>query len=131
MMSDHPLYMTLIKEEAQAVIGQVHSDPQLQCDLLSYQRFEPDKYVGIFDAGPIFSAPRNAIALCQQIKSVTLTTNTADTATQTYLLGMAADTDFNASIVQGVLQGEILMQSQENIDLLHGRQGQYLFCVAL
>ncbi|PKH02833.1 arginine N-succinyltransferase [Psychromonas sp. MB-3u-54] len=131
MMPYHPLYVTLINEEAQAVMGLVHNEAQLQCDLLSEQGFEPDKYVEIFDAGPILSAPRNAISLCQQIKSVTLTINTTDAATQTYLLGMADNNDFKACIVQGVLQGERLMLSQENIEQLNLCQKPRLFCVAL
>ena len=131
MMPYHPLYVTLIDEEAQAVMGLVHSDAQLQCELLSEQGFEPDKYVEIFDAGPILSVPRNAIPLCQQIKSVTLAVNKGNAATQTYLLGMADNNDFRACIVQGVLQGGQLFLSQENIALLNCRQVQRIFCVAL
>lgn len=131
MMPYHPLYVTLIDEEAQAVMGLVHSDAQLQCDLLSGQGFEPDKYIEIFDAGPILSAPRNAISLCRQIKSVSLAINTTETATKTYLLGMADNNNFKACIVQGVLQGERLMLSPENIEQLNLKQPPRLFCVAL
>jgi len=131
MMPYHPLYVTLINQEAQAVMGRVHSDAQLQCDLLSGQGFAPDKYVEIFDAGPIFSAPRDALSLCQQIKSVTLTSSMTETATQTYLLGMADNNDFKACIVQGVLQGELLMLSPQNLEQLNLRHKARVFCVML
>jgi len=131
MMPYHPLYVTLIDEEAQAVMGMVHRDAQLQCDLLSEQGFEPDKYVEIFDAGPILIAPRNAISLSQQIKSVTLAVNRSDAVTQTYLLGMADHNDFKACIVQGVLQGGELLLSQETIAELNCYHEQPLYCVSL
>jgi len=94
---------------------------------LSEQGFEPDKFVEIFDVGQILSAPRNANSLCQQIKSVTLTINTADTVTQTYLLGMAENKDFKACIMQAVLKVENLMLSLQNIEQLNLPQAPCVF----
>ncbi|TEW54152.1 arginine N-succinyltransferase [Psychromonas sp. RZ22] len=131
MMPYHPLYVTLINEEAQAVMGMEHSEAQLQCDLLSNEGFEPDKYIEIFDAGPILTAPRNAISLCQKIKSVSLAINTTHLPTQHYLLGMAENNSFKAYIVEGVLQGQQLMLSQQNKEQIKLSHGQNVFCVAL
>ncbi len=58
LMPHHSLYVPLIDEQAQAVMGQVHPDAQLQYELLSQQGFNGDKYVEVFDAGPIMTASK-------------------------------------------------------------------------
>lgn len=66
LMPHYPLYVPLFAEEAQAVMGQVHPKAELQCNLLSCQGFEPDKYIEIFDGGPILSARANTLNIWQQ-----------------------------------------------------------------
>lgn len=58
LMPHHPLYVSLLAEEAQAVMGQVHPDASLQFELLVEQGFEADDYIEIFDAGPVLTARR-------------------------------------------------------------------------
>jgi len=131
MMPYHPLYVALINEEAQAVMGLVHKDAELQCSLLCEQGFEADKYVEIFDAGPILTAQRNALFLSQKIQQVKLTIIASNNALQTYLIGLADGNSFKACLVQGVLQGNQLQVSQDNIEQLNLSQELRIFCIKL
>jgi len=134
MMPYHPLYVALIDEEAQAVMGLVHQNAVLQCSLLSEQGFEADKHVEIFDAGPILTAPRNALSLCQKVQQVKLSAIN-DIATnkclQTFLIGLAEGNSFKACLVQAFLQGNKLLLSQENIELLNITPEHRVFCIKL
>jgi arginine N-succinyltransferase len=68
LMPHHPLYVSLLAEEAQAVMGQVHPDAELQFEILTSDGFEADDFVEIFDAGPIVTARRNTLMSWQQSK---------------------------------------------------------------
>jgi len=131
MMPYHPLYVALINEEAQAAMGLVHKDAALQCSLLSGQGFEADKYVEIFDAGPILTAQRNALSICQKIQQIKLTNLTCNSPLQTYLVGLAEGSSFKACLLKGVLTGNQLQVSQDEIDLLNVSSDHRIFCVKL
>jgi len=131
MMPYHPLYVPLIDEEAQAVMGLVHKDAELQCSLLSDQGFEADKYVEIFDAGPILTAQRNALSLCQKVQQIKLIHIESNLPLQTYLIGLAEGNSFKACLVQGVLKGNQLQVSEDNLEQLNISAEQRVFCIKL
>jgi arginine N-succinyltransferase len=131
MMPYHPLYVALINEEAQAVMGLVHKEAELQCNLLSEQGFEPDKYVEIFDSGPILIAQRNALSVNQNIKKVELTLIINTTILRTYLIGIAEGNSFKACLVQGLLEGGKLHISQQNIEQINLSSEQKVYCIKL
>ena len=56
LMPRHPIYVPLMPAEAQAVIGQVHSNTQPALELLEREGFRHKGYVDIFDAGPTLEA---------------------------------------------------------------------------
>ncbi|SIO92546.1 arginine N-succinyltransferase [Vibrio spartinae] len=109
LMPHHPLYVPLIHEEAQAVMGQVHPDAALQCGLLSDQGFEPDKYVEIFDAGPILTANRNTLDLWQHHKLCRVKVVESLPQRRKYLIGVSHETDFRAVMGEGWLEGSTLL----------------------
>jgi len=131
MMPYHPLYVPLIDEEAQAVMGLVHEEAELQCSLLSDQGFEADKYVEIFDSGPILTAPRNALSLCQKAQQVKLTSIESNQPLQTYLIGLAEGNDFKACLVQALLKGNQLQISEDDLEQLNINAEQRVFCIKL
>lgn len=55
LMPRHPLYIPLLPVEAQAVIGQVHTDTLPALRLLQSEGFDFTGMVDIFEAGPIVS----------------------------------------------------------------------------
>lgn len=66
LMPHHPIYVPLLSEEAQAVMGQVHPRSQLPYQMLSNEGFEADKFVDIFDAGPVVCVKRNMARTVRQ-----------------------------------------------------------------
>ncbi|MBP0047146.1 arginine N-succinyltransferase [Marinobacterium sp. AK62] len=56
LMPRHPIYIHLLPEAAQAVIGEVHPNTRPACQLLKSQGFRYENYVDIFDAGPTLAA---------------------------------------------------------------------------
>lgn len=51
-----PIYANLLPDEAQAVIGELHTDSRRAYDLLVEEGFRDEDYVDIFDAGPTIHA---------------------------------------------------------------------------
>jgi arginine N-succinyltransferase len=60
VMPVDPLYVPLLSEDAQRVMGEPHASARLpyQCHL--DEGFEPDRFIDIFDAGPILTATLDA-----------------------------------------------------------------------
>lgn len=52
LMPKHPIYLSLLPEDAKEVIGKVHRDTAPDLRLLYQEGFEFDNHVDIFDAGP-------------------------------------------------------------------------------
>jgi arginine N-succinyltransferase len=62
LMPRHPLYIPLLRPEAQAVIGKPHPESARAVTNLEAQGFEFANMVDIFDAGPVYSCERDEIA---------------------------------------------------------------------
>lgn len=52
----YPIYANLLPDEAQAVIGELHTDSRPAYNLLIEEGFRDEDYVDIFDAGPTIHA---------------------------------------------------------------------------
>jgi arginine N-succinyltransferase len=61
LMPRHPIYVPLLPEEAQAVIGQVHPQTLPALKLLQSEGFRISDMVDIFEAGPVVTADRDEI----------------------------------------------------------------------
>jgi arginine N-succinyltransferase len=64
LMPRHPIYVGLLPQEAQQVIGQVHQNTKPALKMLESEGFIHKGYIDLFDAGPTVEAQ------LQQIKSV-------------------------------------------------------------
>ncbi|MGJ8682376.1 arginine N-succinyltransferase [Paraglaciecola sp.] len=56
LMPKHPIYVSLLSKQAQAVIGKVHEKTKPALQLLEQEGFSCRGYVDIFDAGPTVEA---------------------------------------------------------------------------
>ncbi|HTH62885.1 MAG TPA: arginine N-succinyltransferase [Paraburkholderia sp.] len=56
VMPAYPLYVPLLPVSAQRVLGEVDPGARLAYDIHLEEGFEPDRYVDIFDAGPVLTA---------------------------------------------------------------------------
>jgi arginine N-succinyltransferase len=98
LMPHHPLYVPLLAEEAQAAVGQVHSDADLQFEMLTHDGFEADDFVEIFDAGPIVTARRNTLTSWQQSKMAVVDIGMPEMSDQQVLIINDQLTDFRAIV---------------------------------
>lgn len=56
LMPRSPIYVSLLAEDAQWALGQLHPDGQVPFGILAEEGFDVDSYVDIFDGGPIAEA---------------------------------------------------------------------------
>lgn len=56
LMPRSPIYVSLLAEDAQWAMGQLHPDGELPFGILVAEGFDVDSYVDIFDGGPIAEA---------------------------------------------------------------------------
>lgn len=61
LMPKHPIYVPLLPEEAQAVIGQTHEQSRPALRLLESEGFKSNGMVDIFEAGPVVICPAEQI----------------------------------------------------------------------
>ncbi len=61
LMPQHPVYIDLLPESAQAVIGQVHERTRPALRMLESEGLRYEGYVDIFDGGPTVAAPVDAL----------------------------------------------------------------------
>ncbi|WP_087017596.1 arginine N-succinyltransferase [Thaumasiovibrio subtropicus] len=61
LMPKHPIYVSLLSKEAQAVIGHVHDNTRPALRLLEQEGFSCRGYVDIFDGGPTVECERRHI----------------------------------------------------------------------
>ncbi|MDZ4850883.1 MAG: arginine N-succinyltransferase [Pirellulaceae bacterium] len=68
LMPRHPIYLSLLPEEVQAVIGRVHTQTQPALAMLESEGFQSTDEIDIFDAGPCVRAS------LQEIRTLRLAT---------------------------------------------------------
>jgi arginine N-succinyltransferase len=56
LMPRSPIYVSLLSQDAQWAMGQLHPDGELPFGILAAEGFDVDSYVDIFDGGPIAEA---------------------------------------------------------------------------
>lgn len=61
LMPHYPLYVPLLDEAAQQVMGEVHPESQITFDVLMREGFDTDRYIDIFDGGPTLTARTSSI----------------------------------------------------------------------
>jgi arginine N-succinyltransferase len=70
LMPKHPIYITLLPKEAQAVIGLVHEQTRPALRLLESEGFAWTGMVDMFDAGPIVTCPLREIRVVRESKKL-------------------------------------------------------------
>ncbi len=70
LMPHYPIYVPLLPDEAQEVMGQVYPRAQINFDILMREGFETDHYIDIFDGGPTLHARTTSIRSISQSRVV-------------------------------------------------------------
>lgn len=73
LMPKHPIYVDLLSAEAKAVIGVTHKLGGGARKLLEWEGFTYDRYIDIFDGGPLMSVPTRQARSARESRSVKVT----------------------------------------------------------
>jgi arginine N-succinyltransferase len=65
LMPSYPLYVPLLPDSAQRVVGEPHPNAVSTYAIHLEEGLEPDRYVDIFDAGPVLSA---RLSMCRSVR---------------------------------------------------------------
>lgn len=107
LMPHYPIYVPLLSQEAQAAIGQVNDNAHLQHQLLTDQGFRSNKYVEIFDAGPIVTAQANSLDMWQFCFMAHVEQGDVQVGSKKYLLGFAHMDGFSTAMVRAHVSGDL------------------------
>ena len=72
LMPRTPIYVALLAESAQAVMGQPHPTGRAALRMLEEEGFRYDRYIDIFDGGPTVTAPTDQIRTIRQCSADTV-----------------------------------------------------------
>lgn len=86
LMPQFPIYLPLLAEEAQGVLGKPHQYTLPAMKLLLQEGFRYKNYIHIFDAGPVLEAEISDIRTINLSREMVVTSITDDVMSQRYLL---------------------------------------------
>lgn len=100
LMPRSPIYVSLLAEDAQWAMGQLHPDGELPFGILVAEGFDVDSYVDIFDGGPIAEARVAMLKTVVSALDVDVRTAT-DLAGEACLVANTERTGFCATLALG------------------------------
>ncbi|MCU1715864.1 arginine/ornithine succinyltransferase subunit alpha [Pseudomonas sp. 5P_3.1_Bac2] len=123
LMPHYPIYVPLLPDEAQEVMGQVHPRAQVSFDILTREGFETDHYIDIFDGGPTLHARTSGIRSIAHSQQVAVSVVSAASAvvkgTRQYVVSNGGLQDFRAIVLTlDWLPGQPVALSQAAAQLL-------------
>lgn len=72
LMPHYPVYVPLLPEAAREVIGQLHPAASAAFDILATEGFELDRYIDIFDGGPVLEAHASRLRTVSTARTLTV-----------------------------------------------------------
>jgi arginine N-succinyltransferase len=101
VMPSYPLYVPLLPPEAQRVLGEPDDGALLAYDIHLEEGFEPDRFVDIFDAGPVLTVAveRSASVLANEVRAVRTAQDDAGTSGTPYLIAAGGAHAFRCALV--------------------------------
>ena len=123
LMPKHPVYLSLLPESAQAVVGGVHESARSLAALLENDGFHFENHVDIFDAGRVMEA--HTATLKGVAGSVLLTAAEAQPAHDAtgWWIASGDGADFRATVATGTQEGECLLLPAEILQRVGGTAG--------
>ncbi|HEY0065472.1 MAG TPA: arginine N-succinyltransferase [Telluria sp.] len=136
LMPHYPVYVPLLPGDAQAAMGQIHSDGELAFNLLTEEGFEADDYIDIFDGGPILQAHKNGLrsfsgSMLRRVENAE-PGNSADMMV-TYAVAASNEQNFRAITVScpSLDAGDAVFLPQDAQDALMVAPGDNVICVRI
>ncbi len=127
LMPDHPIYLNLLPQAAQEVIGHTHASTVPAMTILLREGFKHNQTVHIFDAGPTLEVARDKIRTLARSQLMPLTITTEELHNHHVLLANT-QLDFRATISSATLNTaeQTCHLSPLTADLLHLSNGDFV-----
>lgn len=127
LMPRNPIYIKLLSEEAQAVIGQPHQSTIPAMSILQKEGFRFNNYVDIFDAGPTIESPLSDIKTIALSRIMKVKNISDEVSSKNYLLANT-QMDFRATINFALINKEdnTCIISRNTAELLEVKRGDTL-----
>lgn len=114
LMPKYPIYVNLLSQAAQDVIGEVHPSTKPAIALLEQEGFRYKDYVDIFDAGPTVECPVEHIETVRQSQAVVIRIGELAAPALQYLLANTSTTNYRAGVVTAHLhEGELFLDAEQ------------------
>lgn len=127
LMPGYPIYVPMLGDAAQEVIGQVHPSAQAIFDVLMREGFETDNYVDIFDGGPVVHARTSELRSTRNSQLVQVEVGTPTQPNGSWLVANQHLGNFRAACLDlAWVADEPLVLSQRDADLLQVTTGDRL-----
>lgn len=127
LLPGYPLYVPMLPDAAQEVIGQVRPASQMVYDILMQEGFESDNYIDILDGGPVVQTKTAELTSvrCSEVASVVI--GQPPTPTGTWLVANERVRDFRACLCPlAWTPGEPLVLDAQLAELLKVAEGDTL-----
>ncbi|WP_286240922.1 arginine N-succinyltransferase [Neptuniibacter halophilus] len=133
LMPKYSIYIHLLPEEAQAVIGRVHANTEPARRMLENEGFRFENYVDIFDAGPTLTAPLEKIRAIRESRyaKVRLLNQPLSDNEPLFLISNTRTREFRCCICPIVQRQGIAEISTEAAELLQIIEGDTIRLVEL
>lgn len=123
LMPQHPIYVAMLSQEAQEVIGQVHPKTKPALSMLKREGFRYQNYVDIFDAGPTIEVPKDQIKTYRSSKLMKVKVGKPlavdSSMLETLMVSNRKLEDFRTVIVESDFDSDTLLVSQETLNSLN------------
>jgi arginine N-succinyltransferase len=131
LMPKTPIYVGLLAESAQAVMGQPHPSGRAALRMLEEEGFTYDRYLDIFDGGPTVTAPTDHIRTVHESTSETVGDISQEGGRTKMLLGAGRLREFRAcsASVKRMRNGRLCIDRQA-AELLEIGAGDEVLAVA-
>lgn len=127
LMPGYPIYVPMLSDAAQEVIGQVHSSAQAIFDVLMREGFETDNYVDIFDGGPVVHARTGELRSARDSRLVEVQVGSPGAVTGSWLVANERIGDFRAACLDlAWTADEPLVLCQRDAELMQVTSGDRL-----
>ena len=118
----HLIYVDLLPDAARAVIGQTHKDGAGARKLLEWEGFHYDRYIDIFDGGPLVSAWTENIRTLNESRPVTVRAATTTGGVQG-IVSTDNFEDFRTCHANVVVDGDVIGLSHDVMEALNLTDG--------
>lgn len=122
LMPRSPIYVSLLAEDAQWAMGQLHPDGELPFGILVAEGFDVDSFIDIFDGGPLAEARVAMLRTVVSAQDIDLR-EVSEAKGEVYLISNMERSGFSASLALGELNDNALQITHAAIELLKLKAG--------